>query len=149
MLASIAFWSWWRTRRQEPDELTKMGIGALLSAGAPALMMIASGIVDSTGGKVSFAWTLAYTIVNDLGFANILPVGLALYSRCAPMRMAGLMIGIYYLHLFTGNIFVGWLAGLLETMPGAQFWGMHALMVAGAGVALLVVKVVFGKLLFP
>ena len=33
MAGSIAFWRWWAQRRREPDELTKMGIGALIAAG--------------------------------------------------------------------------------------------------------------------
>jgi hypothetical protein len=90
-----------------------------------------------------------YTLVNGLGFANILPVGLALYSRAAPRRLEGLVIGVYYLHLFIGNTFVGWLAGFLETMPGRQFWALHAGLVACAGVLLLACKLVFGKLLAP
>ncbi len=28
MLLSIAFWRWWAARRQDPDELTKMALGA-------------------------------------------------------------------------------------------------------------------------
>jgi POT family proton-dependent oligopeptide transporter len=76
-------------------------------------------------------------------------VGLALYSRAAPRGLQGVMIGIYYLHLFFGNNFVGWLAGLLETLPGSQFWGLHAVLVAAAGVGLLAVKLVFGKVLAP
>ena len=143
MLASIAFWRWWSKRRREPDELAKMGFGALVAAGGPALIMVAAGVVDASQGKVSLAWTLGYTLVNDIGFANILPVGLALYSRAAPQRLEGLMIGIYYLHLFVGNTFVGWLAGLLETMPGQAFWGLHAALVASAGVLLLAFRFVF------
>jgi POT family proton-dependent oligopeptide transporter len=149
MVASIAFWRWWGERRHEPDELTKMGLGALLAAGGPALLVIASGMIAATHQKVSFAWTIGYTLVNDFGFANILPVGLALYSRVAPKRLEGLVIGLYYLHLFVGNIFVGWLAGFLETMPGAAFWGLHALLVAGSGIGLLAIRVVFGRLLAP
>ena len=149
MLASIAFWRWWSTRRQEPDELTKIALGCLIACGAPAMLVIASGIVESTHEKISFIWTIGYTVVNDFGFANILPVGLALYSRAAPRRMEGLMIGIYYLQLFLGNIFVGWLAGFLEVMPGAQFWGLHAVLVAAAGGLLIVAKLLFGKILLP
>jgi len=149
MLGSIAFWRWWATRRREPDELVKMGLGALLAAGGPALIVIASTLAETTGEKVSLGWTLGYTLVNDLGFANILPVGLALYSRAAPRRLEGLVIGVYYLHLFIGNTFVGWLAGFLETMPGRQFWALHAGLVACAGVLLLACKLVFGKLLAP
>jgi len=149
MLLSIAFWRWMATKGREPDELTKMGIGSLIAAGGPAMLIIASGIIEHQHVKVSFAWTLAYTIVNDLGFANILAIGLALYSRTAPRRMEGVMIGIYYLQLFLANMFVGWLAGFLETMPGAQFWGLHAALVAGAGVLLLLAKALFGRILAP
>ena len=147
MLASIAFWRWWAKRRREPDELMKMALGAMLAASGPATIAIAAVLVEQTHEKVSFAWTLGYTLLNDLGFANILPVGLALYSRAAPKRLEGLVIGIYYLHLFIGNTFVGWLAGFLETMPGRDFWAMHAALVAVAGVLLLVCRSVFGRLL--
>jgi dipeptide/tripeptide permease len=149
MVAAIAFWRWWAKRRREPDELTKMAFGAMVAAGGPALLVIASGLVDMGQAKVSPVWALGYTLVNDLGFANILPVGLALYSRAAPKRLEGLMIGVYYLHLFVGNTFVGWLAGFLETMPGREFWGLHAALVFGAGVLLLAFRFLFGALLAP
>ena len=57
------------------------------------------------------------------------------------------MIGVYCLHLFLGNTFVGWLAGFLEKMPGREFWALHAGLVACAGVLLLAVRFAFGKLL--
>jgi POT family proton-dependent oligopeptide transporter len=56
---------------------------------------------------------------------------------------------VYYLHLFIGNTFVGWLAGFLDTMPGPEFWGLHAALVAGAGLLLFAAKVTFGRLLSP
>ncbi|GAA0744530.1 peptide MFS transporter [Ideonella azotifigens] len=149
MVLSIAFWRWWATHRTEPDELVKMALGSLLAAGGPALIAVAAMLIEGTGEKVSLVWTLGYTFVNDLGFANILPVGLALYSRTAPRRFEGLMIGVYYLHLFFGNTFVGWLAGLLEVMPGRDFWALHAALVASAGVLLLALRFFFGKLLLP
>jgi len=149
MILSLMFWRWWAKRRREPDELMKMAIGSLTAAGGPALMAIAGNIVDTTHGRVSAIWTLVYTVVNDIGFANILPIGLALYSRVAPKQIVGLVIGIYYLHLFLGNSFVGWLAGFMDSMPNRDFWALHAILVAVAGVLLLVVRAVFGRLLAP
>ncbi len=149
MLASLAFWRWWATRRREPDEITKMALACFVAAGAPALLMIPALAIEDGGARISILWSFAYSLVNNIGFANIMPVGLALYSRAAPRGLQGVMIGIYYLHLFFGNSFVGWLAGLLETMPGSQFWGLHAVLVAAAGVGLLAVKLVFGRLLAP
>ncbi len=151
MILSVMFWRWWakRNHRDEPDELMKMAIGSLVAAGGPGLMVIAGHMVDTSHVRVSAIWTVVYTLVNDIGFANILPVGLALYSRVSPKSLTGVVIGIYYLHLFIGNSFVGWLAGFIDTMPGAQFWAMHAALVGGAGVLLLAVRAVFGRILAP
>ena len=147
MVGVIGFWRWWALHRREPSDLVKMGLGCFMAALAPAALIIASQMFDSTGQKVGFIWTVIYSLVNDIGFANILPVGLALYSRAAPRNMAGMVVGIYYLHLFIGNFFVGWLAGLLEVLPGVAFWGLHAMLVAAAGVLLLMVRAFFGRLL--
>ena len=149
MLLALAFWRWWAKSHREPDELMKMAIGSLISAGGPGLMAIAGSIVDTTHGRVSAIWTLAYTIVNDIGFANVLAVGLALYSRVAPRQIVGLVIGIYYLHLFVANTFVGWLAGLMDSMPQRDFWALHALLVAIAGLLLIGARAAFGRLLSP
>lgn len=149
MIGSVAFWRWWAQRRHEPDELVKMALGSFLAAGGPLLIVIASMLVAHTHEKVGFIWTVGYTLVNDLGFANILPVGLSLYSRCSPRRLEGLVIGMYYLHLFVGNNFVGWLAGFMETMPSTRFWAMHAALVAAAGALLLLCKLLFGRVLAP
>jgi POT family proton-dependent oligopeptide transporter len=149
MLLALWFWRWWAQRRREPDELMKMAIGTLVSAGGPALMAVAGHIVDTTHGKVSAIWTLAYCVVNDLGFANVMAIGLALYSRVAPRPLTGLVIGIYYLHLFAANTFVGFLAGLMDSMAQRDFWALHAAIVAAAGVLLLVARATFGRLLSP
>jgi POT family proton-dependent oligopeptide transporter len=79
----------------------------------------------------------------------IFPVGLALFSRAAPRRVGGLFIGIYYLHLFICNFATGKVAGLIETMDGFNFWAMHAAIVLGGGVALVVFWLLFGALLAP
>jgi len=149
MLASLAFWRWWANRRREPDEITKMAMGCFVAACAPALLMIPALAIEAGGARISILWSFGYALVNNIGFANIMPVGLALYSRVAPRGLQGVMLGIYYLHLFFGNLFVGWLAGLLEVMPGSNFWALHAVLVACAGAGLLMVKLVFGRLLAP
>jgi POT family proton-dependent oligopeptide transporter len=105
--------------------------------------------VDTTQGRVGVAWTLAYTLVNDIGFANIVPIGLALYSRVAPKQIVGLVLGVYYLHLFLGNSFVGWLAGFMDIVPNRDFWLLHAALVLAAGVLLLVVRLAVGRIVAP
>jgi POT family proton-dependent oligopeptide transporter len=147
--AAIVFWTWWSKRWKEPDEIIKVAIGAFIAAGAPLILAAASQYALQTGEKVSLIWGIGFHVVNDIGFAMIFPVGLALYSRAAPRQVGGLFIGIYYLHLFMCNLATGRVAGLIETMDGATFWGMHAAIIAAGAVVLLVFAVFFRKLLAP
>jgi POT family proton-dependent oligopeptide transporter len=149
IVLTVAFWRWWATWRTEPNEITKLWIGAVMAAFAPLFLGLASLQEAATGHKAGLAWALAFHIVNDFGYSNIFPVGLALFSRAAPKSVAGLMIGVYFLHLFTGNMLVGWLGGLLEKMPAASFWFLHAGLVAAGAVVLLAFGLVFGKTLAP
>jgi proton-dependent oligopeptide transporter, POT family len=145
----VAFWRWWATWRTEPNEITKLWIGALISATGPLFLGVASLQEAVTGHKVGLGWALAFHIANDIGYSNIFPVGLALYSRASPKAIGGLMIGVYYLHLFAANMLVGWLGGLLEKMPAAAFWFLHAGLVAAGAVVMLVFGLLFGKALAP
>jgi POT family proton-dependent oligopeptide transporter len=146
---SILFWRWWAKRHREPDEITKLTIGTIISAFAPLTLAAASWYAAASGQKVGLGWGIAFHVINDIGFANVFPVGIALYSRAAPRAIAGTMIGVYYLHLFACNMTVGWLGGLLEKMPAANFWLLHAGLVGIGGAGLLVVRSFAGRVLAP
>ena len=146
-LGSIAFWLWWSKRRNEPDELAKMAIGSLIAAAGPAAMAVAGTIVDTTHGKVGPVWTLAFTILNDIGFANVYAVSLALYSRVAPRQITGLVVGIYFLHLWVSFSVAGWLAGFMDVWSNRDFWAVHALLVVVGAVLLFGVRAMFGRML--
>jgi POT family proton-dependent oligopeptide transporter len=142
----VWFWRAWAKRFKEPDELGKIVIGCLFGAAGVACLALGSSLTPE-GHKVSFFWLLAFHLLNDIGFANVLPVGLAFYARSAPKAAAGAIVGIYYLHLWAGNTLVGYLGGKFDKMPAAQFWWMHAGIVGAAGGIFFVVWLVFGRLL--
>jgi POT family proton-dependent oligopeptide transporter len=146
---SLLFWRWWSKRHREPDEITKLTIGTIVSALAPLTLAAASWHAAATGQKVGLGWGIAFHVINDIGFANVFPVGIALFSRAAPRAIGGMMIGVYYLHLFACNMLVGWLGGLLEKMPAANFWLLHAGLVAAAAVGLVLVRSRAGRILAP
>ncbi|GAA0528834.1 POT family proton-dependent oligopeptide transporter [Rhizomicrobium palustre] len=150
MIGVIAFWRWYGKHRVEPDEITKIAIGVTFSAFAPLALAGASAVVATTHHPVHLGWAVAFHVINDIGFANVLPVGLALYSRAAPKGLGGTMIAVYYLHLFFANtVIVGPLGGLLGTMPDSQFWMLHVALMLGAAVVLFLVRLFFGKLVAP
>ncbi|MGC1301108.1 MAG: oligopeptide:H+ symporter [Caulobacteraceae bacterium] len=149
IVASVVFWRWWRIRRREPDELTKMAFGTIVCMLAPLALALAALLHARTGQRVSLGWGVLFQVVNDLGFANIIPIGQALYTRAAPKSLTGLMIGIYYTHLFIANMLVGELGGLLDRMSGVSFWLLHAGLMAVSAAILLVVRVTVGRTLAP
>jgi POT family proton-dependent oligopeptide transporter len=143
LTGSVIFWQSWAKRHPEPDELTKLILGCAVSASGA--LCLAAGA--ATGAKVNFGWLLAFHLLNDIGFANIFPVSLALYARAAPAALGSTIIGIYYLHLFAGNVMVGWLGGLLDKIPATEFWLIHAALTGLAGLVFLLVRPVFRHIL--
>jgi POT family proton-dependent oligopeptide transporter len=136
-LAVLAFWRWWATRHREPDEIVKIALGAAIMALAPLLLATAS-IVTPVGERISLNWAFAFHLINEIGFAMVVPVGLALFSRAAPARLSGLAMGLFYVAFFLSNLLVGRLGGLLDAMPPAHFWLLHAAIVAAAAAGLAV-----------
>ncbi|MDB5689054.1 MAG: amino acid transporter [Sphingomonas bacterium] len=149
MAGALGFWRWWSRRHAEPDEITKILIGTIICALAPLALALASWQQAATGQKVGLGWGIAFHVLNDIGFANVLPVGLALYARAAPRAVSASMIGVYYLHLFAANMFVGWLGGLLGTMPAGRFWMLHFAIIVGSAVLLFMFRALFRRRLAP
>ena len=149
MVGVIAFWRWYGKRWQEPTELTKIIIGVIIGAFGPFVLAGCAAVAAATHHRIPLYWALGFHILNDIGFGNVLPVGLALYSRAAPKGMGGMMIAIYYLHLFAANLLVGYLGGLLGTMADTSFWLMHAGLMGLSAVLLIAARLFFGNLLAP
>ena len=149
LILVLAFWRWWGKRWSEPDEITKMTIGVFIAAFAPLSLAFGAAHEVATGQKVGLGWALGFHILNDIGFVNIYPIGLALYSRVAPKAVNATMMSAFLLSLFLAGLIVTKLATLLDRISGFAFWGLHALLIAGAGLVLLVVRGVAGRLLAP
>lgn len=148
LVLSLLFWRWWAKRFPEPTEIYKMTIGLVLGTLGLVALGIA-GLISANGQKAGIEWVLAFEFLNAFGFANLFPVGLALYARSAPKAVAGTMMGVYYLNLFMCNNLVGWLGGLVERMSGAQFWFLHVALVGGSALVMFVIARLFGNYLLP
>ncbi len=124
MLAAVAaFYVWYGKRYREPDELGKMVIGSFFTvAGGLCLFMAAATQGD---GKIGLFWPLMFHLFNSIGFAHILPVSLALFTKMAPRALNATVIGIYYLAFFGANKIVGEVGTWYATMPTTSFWLFH------------------------
>lgn len=112
---------------QSPATLLAMGCSAI---GAGFIVLAAAAMT----GTDSVLVPLAALVLLDLGVVLVWPAGLALVTASAPAGASGTMVGLFYLHGFFANLFVGWVGGFYERVSIAEFWSWHA---AIAGVALM------------
>ena len=132
LVAVAAFWKWWGSSHNEPDELGKMIIGSMFTIAGGVCLFIAA--ATQGDAKIGLLWPLLFHLFNSIGFSHILPVSLALFSRIAPKAFTATIIGIYYLAFFAANKIVGTVGGWYSSMPTTDFWLLH---IASAAVGLV------------
>jgi len=137
----IAYWNAQARRGTEPNALGKMAIGCALAALAYGWLALA--VVLSGADKVPLVWALGFHLVVQSGYLFVYPIGMALFSRAAPVAITSLMIGIYFLSVFAGSLLVGWVGQFYERMSVPAFWLLHA---GAAGTAALIIVVLWKPL---
>jgi POT family proton-dependent oligopeptide transporter len=144
----VLYWRWQGKRGREPGDLGKVAIGYLITAFANLLLALPAARTDA-GETIGLFWPVALFFLNALGFLYYWPTLLALFSRAAPRKVNGTMMGMLFFSNFIGNILVGALGGLWETMSHANFFLLHAALAFGPFLAMLLILRPFGRLLAP
>jgi POT family proton-dependent oligopeptide transporter len=143
LVAVAAFWKWWSFSRKEPDEISKMIIGSFFTIAGGACLFMAA-LTQPEGGKIGLFWPFMFHLLNSIGFAHILPISLALFTKIAPKQITATVIGLYYLAFFIANKVVGYVGGLYSSLPTTTFWLLHIASAAVGLVAFVIFKVVIG-----
>jgi len=143
LVAVAAFWKWWSVNHREPDEISKMIIGSVFTV-AGGLCLFMAALTQPAGGKISLFWPMLFELCNSIGFAHVLPVSLALFSKISPKQITATVIGLYYLSFFIANAMVGYVGGLYSSLPTTTFWLIHVASAAFGLVAFVVFKIVIG-----
>ena len=118
LLAPVFAWLWMRLGRHEPSVPAKFAIGLLFMALAFLVLVPAGAMAQSGSGlRVSPWWLVASYFVSELGELCLSPVGLSAVTKLAPLRIVGLMMGVWFLSNAFGNKLAGWAAGFFSTMP--------------------------------
>jgi len=64
------------------------------------------------------------------------PVGLSAVTKLAPLRIVGLMMGVWFLSNAFGNKLAGWAAGFFSTMPLNSLFGIVTTVLLGAALVM-------------
>jgi len=140
VLAPVMAWLWVRLGPREPSSPTKFGIG-LLCAGLAFLLLVPAGLFAQSGFgvKVSPLWLVAAYTIEEIGELCLSPVGLSAVTKLAPTRIVSLMMGVFFLSNWLGNLLAGWTAGFFSSMPLAQLFGVTAAVSLGAAAVMFMV----------
>jgi POT family proton-dependent oligopeptide transporter len=127
----------WRRRAdagRAESSMRKMALGALVVAAA-YLLLAAVALVAGTG-RASWMWLVLFFVIFTLGELYILPTGLGLFARLAPLGYGATTVAAWFLAIFTGSLSAGAVGTLWGSMGHAQFFAVLA-MIAAIAAAML------------
>ena len=115
------------------DPLGQIALGCAACALGNLMLVIAEVLYAD---RVPIAAPLGYLLLIDCAIVLVWPAGLSLVVEGAPARLTGFWVGLFYLHGFFANLWVGFGGVLYERMAPVSFWLLHAaIAAAGALVA--------------
>jgi proton-dependent oligopeptide transporter, POT family len=135
--APVFAWLWLRMRDREPSSPAKFGVGLVLVGTGFAILVIAA-TLSAHGVKVAPYWLVVTYLLHTFGELSLSPVGLSATTKLAPARVAGLMMGLWFLGISVGNFIGGRLASLYGSMPLPTLFGAVGAVGIGAGLVMFV-----------
>ncbi len=138
-LAPVFAWAWVALAKkgQEPTSPGKFVYG-LIAVGLGFLILVIPASAAATGAKASPLWLIATYLLHTIGELTISPVGLSAMTRLAPARIAGMVMGVWFLGTSVGNFIGGRAAGFYESMALPTLFGAVGGFAIVAGLVLLV-----------
>jgi POT family proton-dependent oligopeptide transporter len=146
--APIFAWLWisMGRRTREPSTAIKFSLGLVFVGAGFAILVIAARLAES-GVQVSPMWLTVVYLLHTFGELCLSPVGLSAMTKLAPVRIAGLMMGVWFLATSVGNFIAGRLAGFYESMPLPTLFTNIALIGVVAGLILWAVSAPIKRLM--
>jgi POT family proton-dependent oligopeptide transporter len=111
----------------------------LILVGLGFVIVLAAATRSAGGDKVSPLWLICCYFFHTTGELCLSPVGLSAMTRLAPVRVAGFMMGVWFLSIATGNYVGGRLAAFYGELPIAELFQTTAAFALTAGVLLALV----------
>jgi proton-dependent oligopeptide transporter, POT family len=144
IFAPALAWLWVALARRNlnPSAPAKFAIGIML-VGAGFLVMAAAAKLVAGGSKVLPTWLILTYLLHTFGEICLSPVGLSYSTKLAPKRLAGQIMGMWFLSLSLGNLVAGLIAGQFDAQNLAAMPGQYMQLVycmVGLGAVLLFIS---------
>ncbi|MDQ3212664.1 MAG: peptide MFS transporter [Acidobacteriota bacterium] len=137
-LAPLFAWLWLRlaTTGREPSSVAKFGLGLVFVGAGFAILVVAARLAEQ-GIQVSPMWLAVTYLLHTIGELCLSPVGLSAMTKLAPVRIGGLMMGVWFLASSAGNYIGGRVSAFYES------WALPSLFGAVAAFAILAGCIMF------
>jgi POT family proton-dependent oligopeptide transporter len=115
----------WRRRAQAGyagSAMKKMALGALIVAAA--YLLLATVAFAAGTGRASWLWLALFFAVFTLGELYILPTGLGLFARLAPMGYGATTVAAWFLVISSGSLSAGIVGTLWARISHAGFFAI-------------------------
>jgi proton-dependent oligopeptide transporter, POT family len=120
--------------RQQPS-MRKMAWGALIVGAAYLLLALVTFAAEPS--RANWIWLVIFFSVFTLGELYILPTGLGLFARLAPIGFGATTVAAWFLAIFTGSLTAGAVGTLWSATTPAKFFVLLAVIAALAAALLL------------
>lgn len=126
-------WLWLSKRRAEPNSVVKFGLSFLFLGGGFYIFKSTLGLADPDGITSTEVFTFAWFVIT-FGELCLSPIGLSLMTKLSPVRIQGLMMGMWFLASAYGQYAAGLLgAGMSSEDPQATNYDKLVLYTDGYG----------------
>lgn len=151
LFAPFFAWMWIALARRNlnPTATAKFALGVMLM-GTGFLVMAAAATIVAHGSQVLPYWLIMTYLFHTFGELCLSPVGLSYYTKLAPKRFVGQMMGMWFLATSLGNLVAGLIAGEFDANNVAAMPGQYMHIVyfsVGVGAVLLVLSRPLKKLM--
>ncbi|MCX6272933.1 MAG: peptide MFS transporter [Bacteroidetes bacterium] len=137
-LSPLFSWLWMalQKRGKNPSTPVKMGI-AFLFLGIGFLFMV--GAVIQRGGnggvtiKAGLLWLLLTYLFHTVAELCLSPIGLSMVTKLAPLKLASLFVGVWFLSSFVANTIAGFTVEFVDKLGAKMVFGGIALLMLFLG----------------
>ena len=134
-LAPLFAWLWVRMGSKDPSSPAKFAWG-LLFVGLGFVVMVVAAMRAGGGAQVSSVWLWMTYLLHTIGELCLSPVGLSAFTKLAPARVAGLMMGVWFLSTSIGDYMGGRIASFYEAFSLPALFGVVAAFAIGLSILL-------------
>jgi proton-dependent oligopeptide transporter, POT family len=140
MLAPIFSVMWVRLKDRQPSSPVKFTLG-MLFIGVAYLLMIPAAMLTAHG-RVSPLWLVGLYFLEVCGEMCLSPVGLSTVTKLSPVKLVGIMMGVWFLAASFGSKLAGYLSGFFVANNPWQLTKLYG----GIAIGLLVATLILAAL---